>query len=162
MCMDNYKVFTWNPERFPEPKKMIDELKSKGFHLAVIIDPGLKIENGYKSYEDALQHNYFLSYPNGQPYIGSVWPGRSSFPDFTRSEVRQWWGEQFSSLTGKGVEGFWNDMPDSVPQWFCISLSTTRGKSSVPPDYNRAFRNAKVRCRSAIPKPACRWHNVWP
>jgi alpha-glucosidase len=108
--MDNYKVFTWNPERFPEPKKMIDELKSKGFHLAVIIDPGLKIEKGYKSYDDALQHNYFLAYPNGQPYIGSVWPGRSSFPDFTRGEVRKWWGEQFSSLTGKGVEGFWNDM----------------------------------------------------
>jgi len=123
--MDNYKVFTWNPERFPEPKKMIDELKNNGFHLAVIIDPGLKIENGYKSYEEGLQHNYFLSYPNGQPYIGSVWPGRSCFPDFTRSEVRQWWGEQFSSLTGKGVEGFWNDMNEPAMFYSDESLAET-------------------------------------
>ena len=108
--MDNYKVFTWNPERFPEPKKMIDELKKEGFHLAVIIDPGLKVENGYKAYDEALQNKYFLSYPNGQPFIGAVWPGRACFPDFTRSEVRKWWGEQFSVLTDKGVEGFWNDM----------------------------------------------------
>ena len=108
--MDNYKVFTWNPERYPQPKGMIDKLKGMNFHLAVIIDPGLKVEKGYSAYDEGVKNNYFLSYPNGQPYIGSVWPGRSHFPDFTRPEVRNWWGKKFTSLTSKGVEGFWNDM----------------------------------------------------
>jgi alpha-glucosidase len=108
--MDNYKVFTWNPERYPQPEQMINTLKGMNFHLAVIVDPGLKVEKGYSAYDEGIKNKYFLSYPNGQPYVGTVWPGRSHFPDFTRPEVRSWWGEKFSALTGKGVEGFWNDM----------------------------------------------------
>lgn len=108
--MDNYKVFTWNPKRYPQPEQMINTLKGLNFHLAVIVDPGLKVENGYSAYDEGIKNKYFLSYPNGQPYVGKVWPGRSHFPDFTRPEVRAWWGEKFSALTNKGVEGFWNDM----------------------------------------------------
>ena len=108
--MDNYKVFTWNPERFPNPTQMIKSVNALGFHLAVIVDPGLKVEKGYTAYEEGIKNHYFLTYPNGKKYIGSVWPGRSHFPDFTRAEVRKWWGEKFSALTDKGVEGFWNDM----------------------------------------------------
>lgn len=37
--------------------------------------------------------------------------GGHIFQDFTRPEVRTWWGEEFSALTsGASVEGFWNDM----------------------------------------------------
>jgi len=118
--MDNYKVFTWNADRFPDPKKMTDDLKKLGFHLAVIVDPGLKVEKGYSAYDEGLKNKYFLSYPDGQNYIGSVWPGRSNFPDFTRSEVRKWWGEKFSALTSKGVEGFWNDMNEPATWGQCI------------------------------------------
>lgn len=108
--MDNYKVFTWNPERYPNPLQTIKSLKGMGFHLAVIVDPGLKVEKGYSAYDEGIKNKYFLSYPNGEEFVGNVWPGRSHFPDFTRPEVRQWWGEKFSALTSKGVEGFWNDM----------------------------------------------------
>jgi len=108
--MDNYKVFTWNPEYYPQPEKTINTLKGMNFHLAVIVDPGLKVEKGYSAYDEGIKNKYFLSYPNGEPYVGKVWPGRSHFPDFTRPEVRTWWGEKFSALTSKGVEGFWNDM----------------------------------------------------
>lgn len=108
--MDNYKVFTWSPERYPNPKATADALKDMGFHLAVIVDPGLKVDSGYFAYQEGLKNKYFLTYPNGQPYVGSVWPGRSNFPDFTRSEVRKWWGTKFTAYTEKGVEGFWNDM----------------------------------------------------
>jgi len=108
--MDNYKVFTWNPERYTNPEQTINSLKGMNFHLAVIVDPGLKVEKGYSAYDEGIKNKYFLSYPNGQPYVGKVWPGRSHFPDFTSPEVRTWWGEKFSSLTDKGVEGFWNDM----------------------------------------------------
>jgi len=114
--MDNYKVFTWHPERYPNPEQTINSLKSMNFHLAVIVDPGLKVEKGYSAYDEGIKNKYFLSYPNGQPYVGYVWPGRSHFPDFTRQEVRTWWGKQFSALTDKGVEGFWNDM-DEPSSW---------------------------------------------
>ncbi|MFN0202237.1 MAG: TIM-barrel domain-containing protein, partial [Bacteroidia bacterium] len=108
--MDAYKIFTFHPEHFPKPKKMIDELKEMGFHLVVIVDPGIKIEKGYEQYESGVNNNFFVKYPNGKFYTGSVWPGRCHFPDFTSEEVRNWWGKQFQIYTDAGVEGFWNDM----------------------------------------------------
>jgi len=108
--MEAFKIFTWNKERFPDPKNMISRLNSLGFHLVTIVDPGIKVEPGYFAYEDGVKNDYFIKYPNGNPYIGSVWPGRCHFPDFTKPEVRAWWGNSFNRLTDPGVEGFWNDM----------------------------------------------------
>jgi alpha-glucosidase len=108
--MDNYKVFTWNKERFPDPGLMISKINAMGFHLVTIIDPGIKIEKGYPSYEEGIKQDCFVKYPGGQLYTGNVWPGRCHFPDFTNPKVREWWGKSFITLTPPGVEGFWNDM----------------------------------------------------
>jgi alpha-glucosidase len=108
--MDHYKIFTWNKETFPDPKGMIDKLKSMGFHLVTIVDPGIKIEKGYKQYDEGMDKGYFATYPDGEKYTADVWPGRVHFPNFIDNEVRQWWGAAFTALTGPGVEGFWNDM----------------------------------------------------
>ncbi|HMJ47831.1 MAG TPA: glycoside hydrolase family 31 protein [Ferruginibacter sp.] len=109
--MDNYKVFTWDPKNFPDPGAMMSELKKMNFDLVTIIDPGIKIEKGYKAYDEGVAHGYFAKYPDGHLYTGSVWPGRCHFPDFTKASARQWWGNNFKlSHTDIGVRGFWNDM----------------------------------------------------
>jgi len=108
--MDKYKLFTWDKERFPNPKSMNDQLKSLGFHTVIIIDPGVKVEKGYAAYEDGVKENIFLKYPDGTNYTGQVWPGWCHFPDFTNYKAREWWGFKFKDLVASGVEGFWNDM----------------------------------------------------
>lgn len=108
--MDAYKLFTWDQERFPEPKAMIDKLKAMGFHVVVIVDPGIKTEKGYEVYEEGLKKSVFVKYPDNENYAANVWPGRCHFPDFTSAYVREWWGRQFQGLVAAGVEGFWNDM----------------------------------------------------
>jgi alpha-glucosidase len=108
--MEGFKIFTWNKKTFAKPKAMMDELKAMNFHLVTIVDPGIKIEEGYQQYDEGVANNYFATYPNGENYTGYVWPGRCHFPDFFRDEVREWWGAAFKALTGVGVDGFWNDM----------------------------------------------------
>jgi alpha-glucosidase len=108
--MDHYKVFTFSPTDFPKPAEMVAELNKMGFHVVVIVDPGLKVEPGYFAYDEGVKNNYFVKYPNGENYVGTVWPGRSHFPDFTSGRVRAWWGRLFSHYTDNGIEGFWNDM----------------------------------------------------
>jgi len=108
--MDSYKIFTWNPKGFRDPHSLIARLKEMGFHVATIVDPGIKVEPGYFAYDEGIRNDYFIKYPDGTRYIGSVWPGRCHFPDFTNEAVRQWWGSSFSRLVEPGVEGFWNDM----------------------------------------------------
>ncbi len=114
--MDAYKVFTWHPQRFSQPKEMIDQLKKMGIHTAVIIDPGIKVEKGYTTYEDGIKQNMFIKYPDGTNYTAQVWPGWCNFPDFTKPATRKWWGENFKGNVEKGVEGFWNDM-NEIASW---------------------------------------------
>lgn len=108
--MDAYKVFTWHQERFPDPKALAAELKALGFHLVLILDPGVKIEKGYAPYEEALQNDLLVKYPDGSHYAGQVWPGWSHFPDFTKAAAREWWGNALQDLLDTGIEGYWNDM----------------------------------------------------
>lgn len=108
--MDKFKVFTFDKERFPEPEKMTPELSKMGFETVVILDPGIKVENGYTPYDEGMQNNYFATLPDGEPYTGAVWPGWSHFPDFTMPKVREWWGEHLKFYTERGINGFWNDM----------------------------------------------------
>jgi len=114
--MDNYKVFTWHPEHFPNPKKLNDELKALDFHTVVIIDPGIKVEENYETYETGLKGDYFVKYPDNQPFTAQVWPGWCHFPDFSNVETRKWWGESFKNLIDSGIEGFWNDM-NEIATW---------------------------------------------
>ncbi|QEC78184.1 glycoside hydrolase family 31 protein [Mucilaginibacter ginsenosidivorax] len=108
--MEGFKIFTWNKKTFSDPQAMMNELKKMGFHLVTIVDPGIKIEEGYKQYDEGVANDYFAKYPDGENYTGYVWPGRCHFPDFFRDDVREWWGAAFTALTDVGVDGFWNDM----------------------------------------------------
>ncbi|MEJ1928785.1 glycoside hydrolase family 31 protein [Nostoc sp. NIES-2111] len=109
--MDKYKIFTWDKDRFPDPKKMISDLKGMGFHTITIHDPGIKVEKGYRGYDEGVAKDIFAKYPDGKYHASSVWPGVCHFPDFTMQKTRDWWRESLKySYTDYGVDGFWNDM----------------------------------------------------
>ncbi|MBL4585652.1 MAG: DUF4968 domain-containing protein, partial [Flavobacteriales bacterium] len=108
--MQDYKVFTFDKERFPNPKKLMEDLDSHGFKSVVIVDPGVKREEGYEPCDDGLKKDVFAKYPDGKPHAAQVWPGWSYFPDFTKEEARNWWVDQMKFYTDNGIRGFWNDM----------------------------------------------------
>jgi len=108
--MDAYKVFTWHPEYFPNPKQLNKQLDALNFKKVVIVDPGVKVEEGYLPYEEGIQEDYFVKYPDGEPYQAQVWPGWCHFPDFTKASARAWWASKFKQLHNEGIDGFWNDM----------------------------------------------------
>lgn len=108
--MEAYKVFTFDGEKFPDPKSLIKHLKSLGFRVIVIMDPGIKAEENYLPYQEGQSKDLFVKYPDGAEYQGQVWPGWCAFPDFTKSETREWWAEKMAFYTDAGVDGFWTDM----------------------------------------------------
>ena len=108
--MNGYRDFTFDPERFPQPKRMMDTLAAEGFKVVTIVDPGLKIDSAWSVYRDGLARNAYVTMPDGAPYTAIVWPGRSVLPDFSRVAVREWWGLQHRALIDAGVRGVWNDM----------------------------------------------------
>ncbi|MCS6984280.1 MAG: hypothetical protein NZM25_04005 [Leptospiraceae bacterium] len=114
--MQDYKVFTFHPKNFSDPKKMTSQLEEMGIKTVAIVDPGVKVEHGYPVYEEGLKHDVFCKKKNGDVYVGKVWPGNSVFPDFSREEVRHFWASWHDVLFRKGIRGIWNDMNDPVLQ----------------------------------------------
>jgi len=110
--MDGYRNFTWDPETFPHPEQMNQRLHEQGIHLVTIVDPGTKIDDHYFVYQQAMQNNYFCTYPDGTPFKGNVWPGACYFPDFSQDRVRKWWGNLYEAFLNQGVDGIWNDMDE--------------------------------------------------
>lgn len=108
--MDNYKIFSFNKERFPNPQEMFHDLSQIGYKMIAIIDPGVKRETGYNVYEQGKENDYFCKYPNGEDFIGDVWPGGCAFPDFTNPEVRSWWAGLNKEFLEFGLKGIWNDL----------------------------------------------------
>lgn len=108
--MDDFRVFTWDKDKFKNPKKMIDNLKSDGFKVITIIDPGIKVDKGYNIYDEGLKNGYFATDKDGIVYTNWVWPGKSVFPDFMNSNVRKWWSKNQKIMLDYGVAGIWNDM----------------------------------------------------
>jgi alpha-glucosidase len=127
--MDGYRVFTWNPQGFPDPQALLDDLHQDGFRVVTIIDPGVKIDPNYQVYQSGLEHDVFIRRANGEVFHGYVWPDDSVFADYTRPEVREWWGDRQKTLVNAGVSGIWNDMNE--PAVFGRPFSQGGGKGGT-------------------------------
>lgn len=108
--MDEFKVFTFHPEKYPNPKRIIDKALQAGIKLVPIVDPGVKKEKGYDVYDEGIKHGYFATDVDGIPYVNRVWPGDALYPDFSNPITREWWGQNYKRLTDLGVQGIWTDM----------------------------------------------------
>jgi alpha-glucosidase len=123
---DKYAPFTWNKARFPDPAKLISDLRQEGFRLVTIVDPHPPALQGYAPYDSGVAGNHFVKNPDGSIYLAPVWPSKaedgdspdwskppgtpSAFPDFSRPATRAWWGSLYAGFVSQGVAGIWNDM----------------------------------------------------
>ena len=143
--MDGYRVFTWNGETFPEPERLMAELKGQGFNVVTIVDPGVKIDLNYPVYVEGRERDLYCKTVKGEEFRNVVWPGMCAFPDFTNPETREWWGENLRALVDEGVAGIWCDMNE--PSLFVPRQSTMPGDVVHPggpgdePKYHAQIHN---------------------
>jgi alpha-glucosidase len=114
---DGFAPFTWDPVRFPDPKKLISDLRADGFRTVTILDAHPEKKPGTVPYDSGLAGDHFVKNPDGSVYEAPVWPSEaetdanpSVFPDFSKPAAREWWGGLYASLLDVGVAGIWNDM----------------------------------------------------
>jgi alpha-glucosidase len=130
--MQGYRVFTFDPNRFPNPKDFTERLRRQGVRVVAIVDPGVKYQppaqegtanqpasqnpalvpqdKSYYVFNQGLEKNYFQRRASGELFVPRVWPGESVFVDFTLADARRWWGDLHRAYTENGVAGIWNDM----------------------------------------------------
>ena len=108
--MDHYKVYTVAENYFDDLKKFSAELKEDGIGLIPIIDPGVKVEQGYELY-DHLTANHGFASRNGEDYVNAVWPGDSKYPNYFDEKT----SDYLTEVTDRFLEeydlaGIWCDM----------------------------------------------------
>jgi alpha-glucosidase len=128
--MNGYRVFTFDTNRFPDPKGLIERLSKQGVKTVVIVDPGVKHQppvsgapstslvspelepqdQRYYVFDQGMARNFFQHRKSGQLFVPRVWPGDSVFVDYTSPDARRWWGDLHRAYTDNGVAGIWNDM----------------------------------------------------
>jgi alpha-glucosidase len=115
--LDGFNPFTWDAERFPDPPRLVRDLRADGFHLVPIIDAHPKKQPGWDVYDSGLMGDHYVKNPDGSVYEAPVWPsqapknpGPSVFPDFSKPGARDWWGGLFRPFVEMGITGIWNDM----------------------------------------------------
>jgi alpha-glucosidase len=127
--MQGYRIFTWDTTRYPDPKAFTDKLRQQGVKVIPIVDPGIKYQppaegatdapvkpeltpqdKSYYVFNQGVAKDYFVRRKDGKLYVGEVWPGKAVFTDFTRADVRRWWGDLFRAYMDNGVAGIWTDM----------------------------------------------------
>ena len=122
------RPFTVSSERFPHFDQLLAELRHENFKLVTITDLHIaEAPNAsYAPYDSGVAGDHFVKNPDGSTYVGTVWPGPSVFPDFTRHQTRDWWGTLYKDFVAKGVSGFWNDMNEpSVFQTRSLTMPDT-------------------------------------
>lgn len=108
--MDKFKVFTFDPQQFPDPKALHKYANDRHMKTVYMLDPGIKVEDGYFAYDEGKTSHYFTRNSKGENFTGRVWPGDCNFPDYTNPDVRTWWTAKVADFMTKGVDGLWNDM----------------------------------------------------
>src|SRR5258708_1053445 len=74
---DGYNPFTWNHERFPDPARLVRDLRGQGFRVVPIVDPHPKAQPGWPLYESGLAADAFVKKPDGPVYKAPVSPSQA-------------------------------------------------------------------------------------
>ncbi|KAF0093204.1 MAG: alpha-glucosidase [Puniceicoccaceae bacterium 5H] len=143
--MDGFRVFTFDPEGFPEPEAVNDYLHEHNFKAVWMIDPGIKTDPDYFVYESGNAEDVWVHDAFGQPFHGNVWPGDCVFPDYTRPETREWWADLYADFMATGIDGVWNDMNEpavmNVPSKTMPLHNWHRGGGELPAGPHAQYHN---------------------
>jgi alpha-D-xyloside xylohydrolase len=106
----------WDAERFPDPEGMLASLAEQDFRVCLWINP--YVSHRSPDFAEAAERGYFLTRPDGGPYVADVWHGTypaSGILDFTRPEVVDWFTDRLRALLRQGVALFKTDFAEGVP-----------------------------------------------
>ena len=143
--MNGFRIFTFDPTRFPDPAATNGYLHDHGFKSIWMIDPGVKAEKGYAVYDAGSAIDAWVKTKEGADFTGQVWPGQCVFPDFTSLGVRKWWGGLYKDFLAKGVDGVWNDMNEPAvfdgPDHSMPEDNQHAGGAGLAPGIHREYHN---------------------
>jgi len=112
--------FEWDSARFPDPRRLLDEVHQQGFHVCLWENPYISTQSPL--YQELAAKGYLLRRPDGSVYESLLWSQRSergmglcAMIDFTNPEAVAWFRDTHQRLLAQGVDTFKTDFAEEVP-----------------------------------------------
>ena len=100
-----YGDLEFDPDKFPDPKKMVQQLHEMGFKVTVWVVPFFHPQS--VAGKEAAQKGYLVQIQNGEPYPVKWWQGRGFLLDVTNQEALDWYKSRLDSFRDKlGLDGY--------------------------------------------------------
>jgi len=102
-------VFTWNNDKFPDPKTLNARFHACGMQVVANIKPCLL--DDHPAYPQLAQQGGFIHDMQGkQPVLEPFWDGMGAHLDFTHPQTIAWWQQQLQQqVLDYGIDVGWND-----------------------------------------------------
>ena len=102
-------VFTWNRDKFPDPRATIANFNARGIRTVANLKPCLL--DDHPDYADVAAAGAFVKdLRTGQPCVGQFWDGTGAHVDFTHPWGIRWWQDGLTrQILGYGIDAAWND-----------------------------------------------------
>lgn len=128
----------WDPEQWPEPEKMIADLKKQGVNLVAISQPYLlRNGKGIDNYNELAQGGMLLRDSLGNTQDVTIWVGEGGMFDMANENTRLWLRNRYKDLTDMGIAGWWGDLgePEVHP------LSGVHANGLTAANYHNRYGN---------------------
>lgn len=102
-----YSTYDWDPELYPDPQGMVDELHAKGVKVFVWTVPGINLDEP-ELYNYAAERGYFMTGGADQtePQVVDWWKGEGSLIDYFNPEAVEWWHGLVDKTLDLGIDGW--------------------------------------------------------
>jgi oligosaccharide 4-alpha-D-glucosyltransferase len=98
----------WDKEAFPEPEKMIRDLKGKGIKTVLITEPFVLSTS--KKWQDAVNKEALAKDENGNAKQFDFYFGNTGLIDIFSDKGTKWFNDIYQTLYQQGVSGWWGDL----------------------------------------------------
>ena len=109
----------WDPEQWPDHRKMLSDLKAEGVNTVIISQPYvLRNGRGLDNYNELSAKGYLLRDTTGAQQEVKIWVGEGGMFDMANPDTRAWLRNRYRDLTLEGVGGWWGDLgePEVHPE----------------------------------------------
>ena len=99
---------SWDTATFPEPEKMISELREQDVKTVLITEPFILTTS--KQWDSAVENNALAQNDQGTPYTFDFFFGNTGLVDVFSEAGQDWFWQYYEKLAAQGVAGWWGDL----------------------------------------------------
>ena len=127
----------WNRTQFPDPKAMLDSLKSMGVHTVLINQPYINKIGALDNYNMLSEAGMLVKDSAGNTHDVTTWVGDAGMFDISNPATREWMWNRLKGITADGISGWWGDLGE--PEVHPLSIMHANGESAS--QYHNVYGN---------------------